>query len=139
MAPRPIAEGLFTEEAQPHLVAGRCRSCGVVTFPRQDGCPRCTQRDVVDHQLPATGVLWSWTVQRFEPKRPYRGPSEFVPYGVGYVEYPGECIVEGRLTTAEPADLRIGAPMRLTLIENHRDANDDVVLTYAFTPGEEPA
>ena len=73
---------------------------------------------------------------RFPPKPPYRSAGEFVPYGVGYVEFPGECIVEGRLTTADPHRLRIGSPMRLTLIENHQDEHGDSVLVHAFAPEE---
>ena len=44
------------------------------------------------------------------------GPEEFEPYGVGYVELPGEVRVEARLTESDPARLRIGMPMELTLI-----------------------
>jgi uncharacterized OB-fold protein len=134
MAIKAIAQGIFTEGPNPQLIAGRCSNCEVVTFPRQGGCPRCTGRDIADHLLPTVGELWSWTVQRFEPKTPYRGPAEFTPYGVGYIEFPGECIVEARLTTADPAALRIGAPMRLTFVENHRDESGDAVHVYAFEP-----
>lgn len=136
MEHRAIAEGLFTFGPEPRLIAGRCEHCGVVTFPRQAGCPRCTQRNVRDHLLSDEGRLWSWTVQRFRPKPPYIGPEEFEPYGVGYVEFDGECIVEGRLTVADPELLEIGMPMRVTLIENHRDPAGISVMTYGFRPQE---
>ncbi len=42
--------------------------------------------------------------------------DEFEPYGVGYVELPGEVRVEARLTEYDPERLRIGMPMELTLI-----------------------
>jgi uncharacterized OB-fold protein len=139
MVPRPIDAGLFTAGENPRLIAGRCRDCQVVTFPRQAACPRCTGRNIEGHVLPAEGLLWTWTVQRFPPKPPFRSPGDFEPYGVGYVEFPGECIVEGRLTTADPARLRIGARMRMTLIENHRDPDGTAVTTYAFEPTGPPA
>jgi uncharacterized OB-fold protein len=105
-----------TPEA-PVLLGSACRACGTVTFPRQASCPRCTSTDVGEHQLARRGTLWSWTIQRFRPKSPpYVGPEEFEPYGVGYVELPGEVRVETRLTEADPARLRIGMPMELTLI-----------------------
>ncbi len=101
----------------PVLLGSACRVCGTVTFPRQASCPRCTSTDVGEHQLARQGTLWSWTVQRFRPKSPpYVGPEEFEPYGVGYVELPGEVRVEARLTESDPARLRIGMPMELTLI-----------------------
>lgn len=136
MPQRPIADGIFTEGPRPQLIAGRCEDCGVVAFPRQASCPKCTGGSVVERLLPDVGVLWSWTVQRFPPKPPYRSTGDFVPYGVGYVEFPGECIVEGRLTTADPQQLRIGSPMRLTLVENHQDEQGGSVLVHAFAPEE---
>ena len=56
--PRPVAEGLFEGPADaPRLVGSRCRACGVVTFPRQGSCPRCTSVDVERHLLARTGPL----------------------------------------------------------------------------------
>jgi uncharacterized OB-fold protein len=69
-------------------------------------------------------------VQRFRPKAPYVGPEDFEPYGVGYVELPGEVRVEARLTVADPARLRIGMPMELVVVP----FGDGV--TYAFAPVE---
>lgn len=135
---RPVAPGLFRLEDEPCLIAAKCASCGTVTFPAPEGCPRCTSARLDDHVLPGTGLLWSWTVQRFEPKRPYvaAASGEFVPYGVGYVEFPGECIVEGRLTTTDPARLRLGVPCRTAVAEAWVDADGTRVLTYAFEPVE---
>ena len=42
-----------------------------------------------------------------------RADGEFVPFAVGYVEFPGCLRVEGRLTENDPARLRIGMPMRV--------------------------
>ena len=101
----------------PVLLGSACRACGTVTFPRQGSCPRCTSTDVGEHRLARRGTLWSWTIQRFRPKSPpYVGPEEFEPYGVGYVELPGEVRVEARLTESDPERLRIGMAMELTLI-----------------------
>lgn len=120
--------------AEPRLIGSRCERCGTVTFPRQGSCPRCTSTDVSEHRLATHGTLWSWTIQCFEPKPPYVSPNggPFEPYGVGYVELPGEVRVEARLTVAEPERLRIGMPMELTTIPA---AGGKV--TYAFRPTEE--
>lgn len=134
MARVPISAGVFTFPGETRLIAGRCGDCQTVSFPRPQGCPRCTGRLLEEHLLPIEGRLWSWTVQRFRPKPPYLGPEVFEPYGVGYVEFPGECIVEGRLTTADPAALEVGAPMRLALLDFAADADGDALTTYAFAP-----
>jgi uncharacterized OB-fold protein len=61
-------------------------------------------------ELPDRGTLWTWTVQAFEPKPPYRAPeSGFTPYGVGYVDL-GEVIVESRLTGEPARDRPADAP-----------------------------
>jgi uncharacterized OB-fold protein len=129
-----VADGLIAGPAEaPALVASRCRHCGVVAFPRQSSCAACTSGDVEDHRLARRGTLWTWTIQCFPPKSPpYAGaPEDFEPYGVGYVELPGELRVEALLTEADPARLRIGMPMELVLVPAPGGA-----LTYAFRPVE---
>ena len=113
------AELLAGTPSEPVLLGSECRKCGTVSFPRQTACPRCTSTDVTERRLARRGTLWSWTIQRFRPKSPpYTGPEEFEPYGVGYVELPGEVRVEARLTESDPSKLEIGMEMELTLIED---------------------
>jgi uncharacterized OB-fold protein len=59
-------------------------------------------------------------------------PGAFEPYGVGYIELPGEVRVETRLTEADPDRLRIGMPMELTLVPAPGETRG--VVTYAFQP-----
>jgi uncharacterized OB-fold protein len=131
-----IADGLIAGSAEtPELVASRCRRCGVVAFPRQSSCAACTSGDVEAHRLARRGTLWTWTIQCFPPKSPpYAGaPEDFEPYGVGYVELPGELRVEALLTEADPARLEIGMPMELVLVPAPGPSG---ALTYAFRPVE---
>jgi uncharacterized protein len=133
----PIAEGLFTgPTTAPQLIGSRCTACGVITFPRQPSCPRCASLDVEERLLARRGTLWSWTIQCFPPKSPPYvavAPDEFEPYGVGYVELPGEVRVEARLTEADPDRLAIGMPMELVLIPAP-SAEATGVVTFAFRP-----
>ena len=89
----PIAEGLFTwPTANPALLGSRCKTCGVASFPVSDSCMACSGQDVEVEELPGRGTLWTWTVQQFMPKTPYKSnetPETFKPYGVGYLELPG--------------------------------------------------
>lgn len=140
MTTQPIAEGLFTWPDEPHLVGGSCRACGTTTFPRQDSCPRCTGSDSQEVALASRGILWSWTVQGFEPKTPYLSDGPFEPYGVGYVELtadrPGasDVLVETRLTEADPGQLRIGAEMELVIVPFRHDSHGNELVTFAFQP-----
>ncbi|MDE2620311.1 MAG: OB-fold domain-containing protein [Sphingomonadales bacterium] len=130
---RPIASGLFTAEPRPRLIGGRHRASGRIVFP----CP--PGDDFEPHPLGREGTLWSWTVQRYRPKSPpYAGPEAFAPWPVGYVELPGETIVEARLCEVDVAAIRIGMPLELTLIPLDPDAAEPVMI-HAFRPLGEPA
>jgi len=130
----PVADGLIAGTADdPRLIGSECRRCATVTFPRQGSCPRCTSQDVTERLLARRGALWTWTIQCFPPKSPpYAGDREaFEPYGVGYVELPGEVRVEALLTVDDPKELRIGMPMELTLVPAPGTSG---AMTYAFRP-----
>ena len=134
MAPAPIADGLFeVEDGTAHLIGGRRKSDGRMVFPLPTG-PEAQNFEAV--RLAPEGTLWSFTVQRFRPKSPpYAGDDDeksFKPYALGYVELPGEVIVESRIETDDFAALKVGAPMRLKLVPFRRP--DGEVLTYAFEP-----
>jgi uncharacterized OB-fold protein len=126
-------EGLVTAGDTPQLIGSRCRDCGVMTFPRQSDCPRCTGDGMEEALFDRRGTLWTFTTQQFIPKSPpyIRVETEetFVPYGVGYVEFAGQARVEGRLTEADPAKLRIGMEMETVVIPLTDDTD-----TYAFRP-----
>lgn len=122
---RPIAPGLWTDEAEPRLIGGR-RGDGEIVFPMPEGDAAAQLEPVA---LSRSGRLWSWTRQDFEPKSPYAGPQPFAPYLIGYVELPGEVIVETRIVGATLEELTLGLPMTLAIVPF-----DDERLTYAFRP-----
>lgn len=129
-----MAENVIADSPEgPRLVGSRCRRCSTLTFPAQGSCPRCTSEEVERELLERRGTLWTWTVQVFPPKAPYRGGADFEPFGVGYVELPGQLRVQARLTEADPDRLEIGMEMELELIPVPGREQEDVS-TYAFRP-----
>jgi uncharacterized OB-fold protein len=133
MTTRLIDEGLFDGADPPRLVGARCTGCGTVVFPRQDSCPRCSAGPLSAHPLPVNGSVWSWTVQAFAPKPPYRPPfGGHQPYLVGYVDL-GDVLVETRLAVSRP-EIRIGLPVRLTTVAAYQEEDGTDVLTFAFRP-----
>lgn len=135
MAAQPIAENLIAAgSGGPHLVGGRRKMDGRVVFPLPAGSEGQNFEPI---PLACEGTLWSFTVQRFRPKSPpYGGVDDersFKPFALGYVELPGQVIVETRIATDDPSKLKIGMPMEFTLVEFPR-ASGDTVLTYAFAP-----
>lgn len=128
-----VDASLFASLEPPRLAGSRCASCGTVTFPAQSACPKCAAGQMLAVELAEHGTLWTWTVQAFEPKAPYRPPaSGFQPFGVGYVDL-GDVIVEARLA-GDPGTLEIGLPMRLTLLPLWDAEDGSAVVTYAFQP-----
>lgn len=123
--------------ADPRLMGSECRNCGVITFPRQSGCPRCCGSNIVPRRLATSGRLWTWTTQEFLPKPPYalaRSPEEFAPFKLGYIELPGEVLVESRINAPKHRSLTIGMPMRLTFEPLYTDAAGVEVVSFTFTP-----
>lgn len=125
----PIAEGLWTGEPQPRMIGGKLTS-GEIVFPMPTGDAAL---GVEPWPLSRRGTLWSWTSQDFRPKPPYdgpgQGPEDFVPFLLGYIELPGEVIVESYITGANLADLKLGMGMELTIIPF-----DATRTTFAFRP-----
>jgi uncharacterized OB-fold protein len=137
---RAIDAELFTWPSdEPRLVGSRCRACSTVVFPGAPACPRCGSDDVERHELARRGTLWTFTTQAFLPKEPYTGPeteADFTAFALGYVELPGEVMVEARLTESDPDLLEIGMEMELVVVPFRTDADGSEVMTYAFAPVE---
>jgi uncharacterized protein len=138
---RSIDTHLFEWPSQePRLIGSECRACGVITFPRQSNCPSCCGSDIVPRALAKSGRLWTWTTQEFLPKPPYaaaRSQQEFVPFKLGYIELPGEVLVEARIKGQQA--LTIGMPMRLVFEPLFTDDAGVEVMTFAFEPAREDA
>jgi uncharacterized OB-fold protein len=134
----PVADGIFTWPAdEPALIGSRCTACGIVTFPTQDSCPRCSSTAMVEHILSRRGRLWAWTTQQFPPPSPpYTGPTgdAFVPFGIGYLDLAGEVKVEARLTESDPDALSPGMDMELVLVPFRTDDKGNEIVTFAFRP-----
>ena len=136
----PLHEGLFTwPAAKPQLLGSRCNQCAEATFPAQPDCRSCGSRQTTIVELGDRGILWTWTIQTFMPKQPYRSdetPESFRPYGVGYVEMPGGVRVEARLQANSPDQLQIGMAMQLDIIPFRTDENGDQKMTFSFSAAQ---
>lgn len=107
------------------LLGGYSPSSGHHHFPLSEVCPYTGADDVEAVDLPRTGTLWLWTAVSAAPPG-YDGP---VPYGFGVVALDGTDLrVIGRITEADPSNLREGQPMRV-VAERFGD-----VTTWGFCP-----
>lgn len=134
-----LDERLFTwPSEEPRLIGSRCLDCDNHMFPSQNECPKCAGANNETVELGTKGTLWTWTIQGYPPKSPpYKGPSDpktFEPFGVGYVELPGQLKVETRLTVATKEELQIGMDMELVIVPLYTNDDGEEVMTFAFAP-----
>jgi uncharacterized protein len=120
-----------TSGDEPALAASRCAACDTVNFPATPSCPRCGGSLTEPTALATTGTVWTWTIQRFQPKPPYLGSQPFVPFAVGYVDL-GVVRVEARLAGKALTDWQIGDPVRLVV--GPLDARSPNYETFWFEP-----
>ncbi len=131
-----IDDSLFNWPSdKPALLGSRCQQCGIADFPVRGNCMSCGSTDVKTEELPTRGKLWSWTIQSFMPKKPYKSAETmetFRPYGVGYVELPGAICVETRLHENTAEALTIGMDMELVIEPFRTDDDGNEVMGFAF-------
>jgi len=117
----PAIEGWFRlDDADPRLLATRCKSCATYFFPKETTfCrnPDCDGRELEEVALSSHGRLWSWATNYYPPPAPYVAADPFVPYTVAAVELEDEkLVVLGQVAPGvSPDELRTGMHMRLTL------------------------
>ena len=131
-----VREGLFTwPAARPQLLGSCCPQCGEHAFPAQRDCRNCGCDSCTTVALGDRGTLWTWTIQSFMPKPPYRSmetEASFSPYGVGYVEMPCGLRVEARLRENRPEQLAIGMPMQLAIVPFRVDESGNEIMVFTF-------
>jgi uncharacterized OB-fold protein len=123
-------------DENPQLKGSQCANCGATTFPVQQRCPKCSGAEMSEVLLPRRGKLVAWTTQGFPPGPPYKGPTgkDFVPFGVGLVQLDDVIRVEGRLTENDPAKLKFGQEVELTMMPFTTDDDGEEIITFAFQP-----
>jgi uncharacterized OB-fold protein len=125
----PVADGLFTWPSEQPRLIGSERD-GVISFPARPG--------EAERLLGTRGKLWAFTTQQYRPPSPpYDGndtAETFQPFALGYVELPGELLIQARFTEPDPANLVIGLEMELRIVPYTTRDDGTEVLTYAFAP-----
>ncbi len=129
----PVAEGMFTWPSDdPRLMATKCKKCGDVFFPSREFCsnPKCSSQEVEQILLSKKGKLYSYTIQYYQPPKPFVPADPFVPFGIGLVEFPEGIRVCGQMMDCDPEkDLKLGMDVEMVI-----DALDDKVVAWKFRP-----
>jgi len=124
----PIREGVFVEG--PHgttLLAGKCKSCGQMFFPKPVFCLKCRGAEIEDVHLSGRGKLYAYAIGRM--------PSSHFqpPYAIGHVDSVEGARVFAPLKIIEDKPFKIGMDLEL-VIEPLWQENDKEVIGYIFKP-----
>jgi uncharacterized OB-fold protein len=116
----PAIDGWFVAEPEPRLLGLRDPVTGTYFFPPDPAVsrpPQAGDAELEPVELSATGVLWSYTTNHYQPPEPYVSADPFVPYTVCAVELTAErMVVLGQLADGvDPGTLRVGTEMRLVV------------------------
>ena len=135
----PCLEGLFTmPPAEPRLIGNRCKSCGVIFFPKATSCrnPYCSKTEPLEEMLfGGRGTLFTFTVNYFQPPPPYHSPEPFVPYASGWVELPEGLKVQAMIVPGyDEKSLRIGMEMELMIDKLYEDEQGTEVMSWKYRP-----
>jgi len=133
-----IADDIFVgaDGGKVRIIAGKHRQTGKVVFPRPQGGEK---EDYQRIELPPSGTLWTYTVQRIPPKSPpfvgINSAEDYQPYAVGYVQFGNQVMIEGRIT-GDPDILEIGMQMDCVSLSFPTPEGAEMT-TYAFAPVHE--
>jgi uncharacterized OB-fold protein len=138
---QPAIEGWFVTEPEPRLLGLRDPATGTYFFPPEPAVSRPPQAgsgELEPVELSATGILWSYTTNHYQPPAPYVSPDPFEPYTVCAVELRDEqMVVLGQLAAGvDPATLSVGAAMHL-VVETLSEDDEHEYLIWRWAPTEE--
>ena len=134
----PVKEGLFTlpsEHEKGHLIGTKCLSCGEVFFGRVPVCRRCQGDELAETLLSDRGKLYSYTVLRYKPPAPWKGPSDpYKPFAAGFVEMPEGVRILSILTDCDVDTVKTQSEMEVVVGKYYEDEDGNDVYTYMFRP-----
>jgi uncharacterized OB-fold protein len=121
---------IFWEAARDgKLVAQRCGDCGRLRHPPRPMCPECHSIRQETVELAGTGTVYSYAILHHP-----RSPAFTYPVIAALVDLDEGIRIVSNLVGIEPADVRIGAPVRVVF-----EATADDMAVPVFEPDGSPA
>ncbi len=118
-------ELIETTKEGPRLVAGRCKGCGALSFPKAPVCTECLGQDMATTHLAHRGKLYSYSVVHQAPK------GWDVPYALGYVDLEDGMRVLAHIE-GDAAGIGIDGPVALGVAKVGSDAQGAPLMSYVF-------
>ena len=129
-----FVEGDLTNLRSVKLVGSRCRDCGVVLLGRRRRCENCSSKDLDAEIFSSTGIIYTFTIQRYPPPPPFRAPSPWLPRPIAWVDLDesGPRIL-GPIVCV-PEVLKMGARVELFFEVGWAEASGDEYIVFGFRP-----
>ena len=131
----PIEEGLFhvpdSADDKPYLIGSKCDSCGNVTFPKREVCPRCVKRDTMaEYHIYGKGKLNTFSIVNAAL------PGFKAPSIQAYVDLDEGPRIWSLIVGVDPDPeaLRIGMELELVVDAVRQDREGNEYISYQFRP-----
>jgi uncharacterized OB-fold protein len=109
------------------LEAGKCSSCGHISFPPRLVCPKCKAKKFETINLSDEGTLVTFTVVRVASDK----FSKETPFPVGIIELNDGVRVTAQIADADIDELRIGQKLKLVFRKVQEDGKAGI-LCYGY-------
>lgn len=134
----PILEGMLKLPQSPSetgsLIGCRCLKCGERFFVKRQICENCQSQELEEITLSNRGKLYAFSVMNYPPPPPYKPAKPFVPFGIGWIELPEGLVIYSLLTENDPAKLKVGMDMELTICKFDEDKDGNDLMVCMFKP-----
>ena len=119
-----------------NLEGSKCPCCGKVYFPKRNMCPVCRRESIgkmEPYSISRKGEVYTFSIIHDAPDF----TTKLKPYAVAMVRTTDGIMISAQLVDVDPADVRIGMPVRAVLRKIKTDGPDGVIhYGYKFVPDE---
>jgi uncharacterized protein len=125
----PIVDYLVLDDGAPHLVTHECTSCGAHFFDRRNACASCSGTEFRMVDVPADGVLRTFTIVSFA------APGIPVPFVAGVIDCGGTSVRANVINVdADPEHVTLGMKVRLATYSLGTDEAGTEAVGFGFEP-----
>jgi scaffold protein (connect acetoacetyl-CoA thiolase and HMG-CoA synthase) len=131
----PIEEGLFhvpsSPDDKPYLIGSKCSTCGNVTWPKREVCPRCVKKGTMsEYHIYCRGRLNTFSIVNAAL------PGFKAPSIQAYVDLDDGPRIWSLITgiDPDPALLKIGMELELVVDRVREDPGGNEIMSYQFRP-----
>jgi uncharacterized OB-fold protein len=113
------------------LEAGKCKTCGAISFPPRIVCPSCGGREFETTKLAETGKILTYTIIRVPPHQ----FADQAPYAVAIVELGDGVKVMGQVADCDFDKIKIGMRVKFEFRTISSEGEAGVIYYgYKFVP-----